>query len=301
MSFSVETKTSSYKLPLILAIMVHAILIWFIFTNVELAVPTPVAQKRQKPVDIVKAVAVNQAQVEDEIAKIKAGQQQKQQRQAAQQRKLQKLAQQAAQARAKEQARLKQLKAEQAKLQKLQAQKQRAAEKRLADLKKRQAAQQQSLAKLEKQQAVAATENAKQEALAKQQAAQAQQKKIAQQEAAKQAAEDKAATQARAQELQGVVNKYAVMIKQSIEQRWIIPDNINKDMSTKLQVRLAPGGTVVDVRVITSSGDTRLDRSARAAVFKASPLPVPSEPQMFDRFRVLNLTLRPEGVLTSST
>jgi colicin import membrane protein len=37
-----------------------------------------------------------------------------------------------------------------------------------------------------------------------------------------------------------------------------------------------------------------LDRSARAAVFKASPLPVPKEPDAFEAFRQFILKVKPE-------
>jgi colicin import membrane protein len=51
----------------------------------------------------------------------------------------------------------------------------------------------------------------------------------------------------------------------------------------------------VDVSVVTSSGDGAFDRSAVAAVYKASPLDLPREPGLADRFRVFNLDFRPEG------
>jgi colicin import membrane protein len=45
-----------------------------------------------------------------------------------------------------------------------------------------------------------------------------------------------------------------------------------------------------------SSGDTLLDRSAQTAIFKASPLPVPSNVETFNLFRDISLTVRPEQV-----
>ncbi len=91
--------------------------------------------------------------------------------------------------------------------------------------------------------------------------------------------------------------KYRHLILQSIAQHWIIPPELDKHLETKLAVHLAPGGMVVEVVIIKSSGNPVLDRSAQSAVYKASPLPVPKN-GLFNTFRQINLTVRPEGVLT---
>ncbi len=91
--------------------------------------------------------------------------------------------------------------------------------------------------------------------------------------------------------------KYRHLILQSIAQQWIIPPELNKHLEAKLVVRLAPGGMVLAVIVVKSSGNAILDRSAQTAVYKASPLPVPKS-NLFNTFRQINLTVRPEGVLT---
>jgi colicin import membrane protein len=62
---------------------------------------------------------------------------------------------------------------------------------------------------------------------------------------------------------------------------------------------LAPGGVVLDVQVTRSSGDVSLDRSARDAVFKASPLPVPENASEFNQFRQFVLKVKPENIVTT--
>jgi colicin import membrane protein len=91
--------------------------------------------------------------------------------------------------------------------------------------------------------------------------------------------------------------KYRHLILQSIAQHWIVPPELDKHLETKLAVHLAPGGMVVEVVIVKSSGNSVLDRSAQSAVYKASPLPVPKN-GLFNTFRQINLTVRPEGVLT---
>lgn len=98
---------------------------------------------------------------------------------------------------------------------------------------------------------------------------------------------------------QGVVDKYRALIIQSISEHWIVPPQVNKKLFTKLTIRLAPGGTVLEVHISKSSGDPSLDSSARAAVMKASPLPVPKEAGEFEPFREFELKVKPENVISS--
>lgn len=93
-------------------------------------------------------------------------------------------------------------------------------------------------------------------------------------------------------------DKYRHLILQAIAQQWIIPPEMNKHLETKLAVHLAPGGMVLEVIIVKSSGNSVLDRSAQTAVYKASPLPVPKNRGLFHTFRQINLTVRPEGVIT---
>ena len=92
--------------------------------------------------------------------------------------------------------------------------------------------------------------------------------------------------------------KYRHLILQSIAQQWIIPPDVDKHLETRLAVRLAPGGMVLEVVIIKGSGNAVLDRSAQTAVYKASPLPVPKESGLFSSFRQINLTVRPEGLIS---
>lgn len=99
---------------------------------------------------------------------------------------------------------------------------------------------------------------------------------------------------------QSQVDKYAALIQQVISQQWNVPDDVQKDQIGKLLVRLAPGGVVLSVDIIQSSGNLALDRSARIAVLKASPLPVPSDPALFAKFRELRLTVEPQGIIAGT-
>ncbi len=99
------------------------------------------------------------------------------------------------------------------------------------------------------------------------------------------------------QQVHGIVDKYKALILQTISQHWIVPGNADKRLTAELLIRVAPGGLVLDVQIIKGSGDAALDRSARAAVFNASPLPVPTDVNAFTSFRQFVLKVKPENVL----
>ena len=96
-------------------------------------------------------------------------------------------------------------------------------------------------------------------------------------------------------QMSGEVNKYKALIIQAISQHWILPEHVDRQLFSQFRIQLAPNGQVLSVGLIRSSGDPVLDRSAQAAIYKASPLPVPTDSEMFNLFRDISLTVRPES------
>lgn len=115
------------------------------------------------------------------------------------------------------------------------------------------------------------------------------------------AQEQKRVASALTAQSRGVVDKYKALILQAISQHWLVPSGIDKKRVAELLIRVAPGGVVLDVQLTKSSGDDALDRSARAAVLKSSPLPVPTDPDTFEPFRQFLLKVKPENVLASDS
>lgn len=108
------------------------------------------------------------------------------------------------------------------------------------------------------------------------------------------AAEQAAIDAAKRAKLAGVVDKYKALILNAISQQWILPDQVAPGLSSQFRIRLAPNGEVLEVSLLRSSGDPVLDHSAQTAIRKASPLPVPADAASFDVFREISLTVRPE-------
>ncbi len=99
----------------------------------------------------------------------------------------------------------------------------------------------------------------------------------------------------------GVIDRYKAQLKAAIEQQWFLPPGTDTQLECRLRVRLAPGGVVLSVTLLSSSGNAAVDRSAKTAIMQASPLPVPKNPALFDAFRVLNLTMSPKDIVPTTT
>ncbi len=96
-----------------------------------------------------------------------------------------------------------------------------------------------------------------------------------------------------AEQASSELDSYVAAIDERIRQVWVRPAGTGRDVECLVEARLMPGGEVTpgSVRVIRSSGNPAFDRSVVSAVYKASPLPVPSGP-LFERFRNLGLDFK---------
>lgn len=107
------------------------------------------------------------------------------------------------------------------------------------------------------------------------------------------AAEEKARAAAQAARLAPEADKYKAAIRQKVERNWSRPTTSRKGLQCTVRVRLIPGGEVLEVAVVKSSGDAVFDRSVESAVRKASPLPLPEREELFEQFREIEFIFRP--------
>jgi colicin import membrane protein len=182
-------------------------------------------------------------------------------------------------------------------------------EERLAQEKLEQEKQAQEKERLEAEKEAAAKAAAEKAAADKAAAdKKAQEKKKAEEAAAAKKAADEKARQARQAELQRAMeaeergnavrnsaqaNQWYASIVAKIERAWIRPPSARPGVTCIVSVSQVPGGEVIAVEVNNCSiNDTALRESVEAAVLRASPLPSPPDPALFERN--LELTFAPK-------
>jgi len=258
----------------VFSVAIHVLLVGLLVLSFDWK-PTPKSLVVKQ--NVVKAVAIDANKVQAELDKLKRADDRKKKKEKDRVAKLKKEENKLRKKRAAEEKKLadlkkkrqseeKQRKLEQKNLAKLKKQQAELKKKQLAEAKKRKAEKQKQAALKKKQDEL----KKKQEIAKKKREAE---KKQRQKELAQQlAAEEKA----QADELaKREIDKYQVLIRQKVERNWLKPPGNLKGLVSVIEVRLIPGGDVIDVGIVKTSGNLVFDRSVERAVRKASPLPLP--------------------------
>ncbi len=95
--------------------------------------------------------------------------------------------------------------------------------------------------------------------------------------------EDARVQAARAARLQTQLQQYIMQIDRAVENNWLRPATTSEEQSCEVIVTQTMSGDVIDVQLQSCSSDKAFQRSVERAVRKASPLPLPPDPELFDR------------------
>ncbi|MDX1706685.1 cell envelope integrity protein TolA [Pseudidiomarina sp.] len=294
--------------PLLLSVVLHLAIVGLLLGGLNFQKPAPasnaVMQVDLDAVDdqeqeIVEAVAVDQAKVQQQVERIK--QQQREQAQAEQRRiaELERRAEEARKQREAEQQRQRELAAQQEREREQLAREKAEARKVLEQEEKAAAAAAERRKREEEAARKAEAERKKAEEEARRQAAErkqreeeaarkAERERQMQEEMAREAAERR---RARQQQMQGELDKFRALIMQTIQRNWIVDESM-RGKKCELTISLSPSGFVKSVD--TGSGDQRVCQSARAAVLKAGNLPVSQDPEVYKEMSTVKLTVAPE-------
>lgn len=283
--------SKSYRIPLLIAAVLHLLLVALMTMNMAThQYRWQADQAAASQPAIVNATAVDLTVLDRQVSKIKSEQAAKQHQEAERLRRLEQKALAYKQQRIAEERRLHEARVKQENLKQQQLAEAEA-------LKRQQQKEQQARQK-------ALEWNKKVSALKKKELAQQQEKLqqelLAQQIKAEQQQINHAAEQLRvgkenAVRMQGLLDKYRAQILQAIQNNWhpLVQDS---QLSCQMLVYLGPGGVVTGVDLVKTSGDAALDRSARLAILRASPLPVPQDQALFDRFRQFRIKMSPQDI-----
>jgi colicin import membrane protein len=91
-----------------------------------------------------------------------------------------------------------------------------------------------------------------------------------------------------------VVDEYGDKIQAKITSNVVMPPDVAKDAHGLFLVTLLPGGTVLKAELKKSSGNEAYDHAVERAILKSSPLPLPPDATLFNRFRELNFPFHPK-------
>jgi colicin import membrane protein len=179
-----------------------------------------------------------------------------------------------------------QARAEQAARQQVQEQERAAQEKRAAEEK----AEHEAAEKAEAERAAAAKAEAERAAAAKAEADRkaqqlAQQRKADQERAQREA--DLRSQLASEEHINAVQSspakaEYLSLITARINRAWIRPPSARPGVRCSLHITQIPGGVITHVVVAGCNGDEAVRQSVETAAYRASPLPAPSDPALFD-------------------
>jgi colicin import membrane protein len=92
------------------------------------------------------------------------------------------------------------------------------------------------------------------------------------------------------QRANGAMAQYQALIAARIERVWIKPPTAHAGIRCAVQITQVPGGEITGVHVGDCNGDDAVRQSIEAAAYRASPLPPPSDPALFDRDVVVTFT-----------
>ena len=288
--------------PFVLAVAVHVGLLIFFIVNLDWVKSTPPPPE----VNIVNATIVDETQIQQEVKKLERDEQKKREQEQERKKNLEDETKKIEQKRKDEERKVKELEQqrvqEEKRLQETELRrKEEEKTEKLRVEKTEQQRKEQELQKLQQAETEAKQKKAAEEAKKKDEAKKKKeeedrQRKQAEEEAKRQlddALKQEAAEMdaARTREVAHLRVGYIDAIRLHVKGYWRVPPTAQNGMKCVVDVIQAPTGAVISAAASScSQGDPEFQRSVEAAVYRASPLPKPSDPALYDRELRFTLT-----------
>ncbi|MBS0416736.1 MAG: cell envelope integrity protein TolA [Proteobacteria bacterium] len=90
----------------------------------------------------------------------------------------------------------------------------------------------------------------------------------------------------------GALVSWVGQITARIQRAWLRPPSARQGIQCVLHITQGPGGQVLSAKIESCNGDQAVRESIEAAAYRASPLPPPPDPSLFERD--LEVTFRPD-------
>jgi len=268
----------------IVALVLHLVFLGALFFNWQMDKPKKIVMKQG---DIVQVSSVDANTYDAEIKKIEEKKSAEKRRKAQAERKARELKKKKQQEKKRKAKELKEKKAAAVRKKELKEKKRKEAEKKAADDRRK---------KEEQKKEVKRKEDARKKAEQEKKRQEAEQKRKVEEEKKRQAELQRKEQRERAERerrSKGIVNRHVTLITNKIERNWRQPLDAPSGLQCRTDISLRPSGDVVSVKMVESSGNQSFDRSCETAVWKASPLPVPTDSVIFEKFKVMRLKFKP--------
>ena len=273
-----------HPVAIVLSIAVHLILLAIL--GLSLSHSNSPTTPKHTPVKTMEAVVVDAGAVKAEAEKLKRADQHKKQEEDTRKQQLQNEMESARERRENEEKRIdelqrKQKEAEHADLlrQQIMDKERKEKQQELEKLEKQKITEQKRLAEIsEKRKAEEDAEKKRKEAaedeIRRKQEEADLQRRMAEEE------QKRAANNSR---LQSLRDQYLLQIQQHISRRWLQPAQMSADWQCEVRVQQNAMGDILSVQMLNCTGSPAFSSSVEQAVNKSSPLPVPREPDVFDK------------------
>ncbi|MCC5854293.1 MAG: cell envelope integrity protein TolA [Idiomarina sp.] len=277
-------KSAGLGVAITKSVLLHGVVGALLFASMEF-VPSKdmVIELGAEEIDIIEAVAVDQEQVQQQVQRIQ------QERDAARRAEEQRVADLERRAREAEQ---RSQREQQEQRRQEQERRRREAEAR-AEQERLERERQEAERRLEEQRAeerrIEAERQRREEERRREEEAARQRAEQEQQIQERMERERQERERARQQRVLSEVERYQVLIRQTIQRNWLTDPSM-RGRACQLRISIARDGFVTNVQVI--DGDRAVCESARAAVLRAGSLPVSSDPDVYREMS--NITLRVE-------
>jgi len=280
----------------LLSVFLHGSVLALLVYAERFTVRTPIARQIA-----IEATVVDESLIQREMERLDRLEQEEVRRQQEQERLARERAEAARSELETEQRRLEAVRQQQQEEQRQRENEARESQLRIADL-QRQREQEERLAREEQERRKEAEQERRleEERIARVRAQEEERRRQEEQEAARQAALEAELQQALAAEDErlhaeeaGLLDEYIRLIENRIQQNWIRPASAVPGLECVVNVTQIPSGDVIDVRIGQCNGDEAVVRSIEAAVIRASPLPRPPVPALFERN--LQVVFHPEA------
>lgn len=91
-----------------------------------------------------------------------------------------------------------------------------------------------------------------------------------------------------------LVDEHKARIIAKIRRNIVMPPDVPDNARAEFDVKLLPGGSVLDARLSKPSGNAAYDNAVERAILKSQPLPLPADVALFNKFRELHLIFSPK-------